>query len=182
MIYTKKGDDGTTSLVDGRRVKKSDLRVEAYGTVDELNSIVGLLAEEVYAISQNCYKQLKTIQNRLFVVQTLLATEQEETYKQMPQLADDAANELERWIDIADQQVPRLKAFVIPGGSHASALAHVARTVCRRAERCVVRLNETIDVAENIKKYINRLSDYLFVIARLLLFLEQKEENFWSAE
>ena len=182
MIYTKKGDGGTTSLVDGRRVKKCDLRVEAYGTVDELNSLLGLLAEEVLPIDEACYKQMKTIQNRLFVIQTLLATEQEETYRQLPQLDDDAAAELEAWIDHADAQLPKLKAFVIPGGSHASALGHVVRTVCRRAERCIVRLNENEKIAENIKKYINRLSDYLFVISRLLVHLEQKEENFWSAE
>ncbi len=182
MIYTKSGDDGTTSLVDGRRVKKCDLRVEAYGTVDELNALVGLLAEEVSLVCVDCYKQLKNIQNKLFIIQTLLATEQQETYMQMPQLADEAASVLEGWIDAADKQLPRLSAFVIPGGTHASALCHVARTVCRRAERCIVRLDEAAAIEENIKKYINRLSDYLFVMSRLLIYLEQKEEVFWIAE
>lgn len=195
MIYTKTGDNGTTSLVGGRRVKKYDQRVEAYGTVDELNAHIGMLATmmrdksidlemafDVREQFENCYKQLKTAQNKLFVIQTLLATEDEETYKKLPQLDDNATDEMEAWIDDIDKRLPTLKSFVIPGGTTISAQAHIARTVCRRAERQIVRLAEEENIEEKIKKYINRTSDYLFVISRFALILENKAENFWSAE
>ena len=195
MIYTKTGDNGTTSLVGGRRVKKYDQRVEAYGTVDELNAHIGMLATmmrdksidlemafDVREQFENCYKQLKTAQNKLFVIQTLLATEDEDTYNKLPQLDDNATDEMEVWIDDIDKRLPALKSFVIPGGTTISAQAHIARTVCRRAERQIVRLAEEENIEEKIKKYINRTSDYLFVISRFALILENKAENFWSAE
>lgn len=195
MIYTKTGDNGTTSLVGGRRVKKYDQRVEAYGTVDELNAHIGMLATmmrdksidlemafDVREQFENCYKQLKTAQNKLFVIQTLLATEDEDTYNKLPQLDDNATDEMEAWIDDIDKRLPALKSFVIPGGTTISAQAHIARTVCRRAERQIVRLAEEENIEEKIKKYINRTSDYLFVISRFALILENKAENFWSAE
>lgn len=195
MIYTKTGDNGTTSLVGGRRVKKYDQRVEAYGTVDELNAHIGMLATmmrdksidlemafDVREQFENCYKQLKTAQNKLFVIQTLLATEDEDTYKKLPQLDDNATDEMEAWIDDIDKRLPALKSFVIPGGTTISAQAHIARTVCRRAERQIVRLAEEENIEEKIKKYINRTSDYLFVISRFALILENKAENFWNAE
>lgn len=195
MIYTKTGDNGTTSLVGGRRVKKYDQRVEAYGTVDELNAHIGMLATmmrdksidlemafDVREQFENCYKQLKTAQNKLFVIQTLLATEDEETYNKLPQLDDNATDEMEAWIDDIDKRLPALKSFVIPGGTTISAQAHIARTVCRRAERQIVRLADEENIEEKIKKYINRTSDYLFVISRFALILENKAENFWSAE
>lgn len=195
MIYTKTGDNGTTSLIGGRRVKKYDQRVEAYGTVDELNAHIGMLATmmrdksidlemafDVREQFENCYKQLKTAQNKLFVIQTLLATEDEETYNKLPQLDDNATDEMEAWIDDIDKRLPALKSFVIPGGTTISAQAHIARTVCRRAERQIVRLAEEENIEEKIKKYINRTSDYLFVISRFALILENKAENFWSAE
>ena len=191
MIYTKTGDKGTTSLVGGRRVKKCDQRVEAYGTVDELNSHIGMLAEMMRGQAQNLdiafdvreqfedgCKQLKWIQNQLFVIQTLLATEEEETRKKLPQLSESATGELEQWIDTMDARLPKLNSFVIAGGSIAAAQAHIARTVCRRAEREIVRLDDD----EMIMKFINRLSDYLFVISRYTLLLENKREIFWSAE
>ena len=195
MIYTKTGDNGTTSLVGGRRVKKYDQRVEAYGTVDELNAHIGMLATmmrdksidlemafDVREQFENCYKQLKTVQNKLFAIQTLLATEDEETYNKLPQLDDNATDEMEAWIDDIDKRLPALKSFVIPGGTTISAQAHIARTVCRRAERQIVRLAEEENIEERIKKYINRTSDYLFIISRFALILENKAENFWSAE
>lgn len=191
MIYTKTGDKGTTSLVGGRRVKKCDQRVEAYGTVDELNSHIGMLAEmmreqardldvafDVREQFEDGCKQLKWIQNQLFVIQTLLATEEEETRKKLPQLSESATGELEQWIDTMDARLPKLNSFVIAGGSIAAAQAHIARTVCRRAEREIVRLDDD----ETIMKFINRLSDYLFVISRYTLLLENKREIFWSAE
>lgn len=191
MVYTKTGDKGTTSLVGGRRVKKCDPRVEAYGSVDELNSHVGLLAEMLRETSakpgseedvEECCRQLKRIQDRLFVVQTLLATEDGEMYKKFPQMADENVVEVERWIDTMDALLPKHNRFVIPGGSMASAQAHVARTVCRRAERMVVRLAEEENIEEILMKYINRVSDYLFVISRYILMLEGKNEIFWSVE
>lgn len=195
MIYTKTGDNGTTSLVGGRRVKKYNQRVEAYGTVDELNAHIGMLATmmrdksidlemafDVREQFENCYKQLKTAQNKLFVIQTLLATEDEDTYNKLPQLDDNATDEMEAWIDDIDKRLPALKSFVIPGGTTISAQAHIARTVCRRAERQIVRLAEEENIEEKIKKYINRTSDYLFVISRFALILDNKAENFWSAE
>ena len=191
MIYTKTGDKGTTSLVGGRRVKKCDQRVEAYGTVDELNSHIGMLAEmmreqardldvafDVREQFEDGCKQLKWTQNQLFVIQTLLATEEEETRKKLPQLSESATGELEQWIDTMDARLPKLNSFVIAGGSIAAAQAHIARTVCRRAEREIVRLDDD----ETIMKFINRLSDYLFVISRYTLLLENKREIFWSAE
>lgn len=195
MVYTKTGDKGTTSLVGGRRVKKYDQRVEAYGTVDELNSHLGLLAEMLLEESQDleidfdireqfeeCHKQLKKTQNNLFVIQTLLATEEETIYQKLPQLGEESVAEMEHWIDEMDGKLPKLNSFVIPGGSMASAQAHVCRTVCRRAEREIVRLAEEENIEEKIKKFINRTSDYLFVTSRFILLLADKKENFWSAE
>lgn len=181
MIYTKTGDKGTTSLVGGRRVKKCDPRVEAYGTIDELNSHIGLLAEMVFRYEE-LYKQLKKVQNNLFVIQTLLATEDESIYQKLPHLGDNAVSEMESWIDAMDAQLPKLNSFVIPGGSITSAQAHVARTVCRRAERETVRLSEQENIDGQLLKYVNRTSDYLFVISRYILLLENRKENFWSAE
>lgn len=195
MIYTKTGDTGTTSLVGGSRVKKNSPRVEAYGTVDELNSHIGLLATMIDEKShnldfafdireqfENLYNQLKTIQNTLFVMQTLLATEDKDTYARLAHLKEQSLTDMEAWIDKMDAQLPRLKSFVIAGGSIAAAQAHVARTVCRRAERAMVSLNDEEKIEEILLKYINRTSDYLFVISRFLLLLENKKEIFWSAE
>lgn len=168
-------------------MKKYDQRVEAYGSVDELNSHIGLLAEMTRQLHDvdchqhpDCFPQLKKVQNNLFVVQTLLATEDESIYQKLPQLNEEAVIEMEHWIDEMDAQLPKLNSFVIPGGSTSSAQAHVCRTVCRRAEREIVRLAEDVTVEEKIKKYINRTSDYLFVLSRYILMIEGREENFWS--
>lgn len=194
MVYTKTGDSGTTSLVGGKRVKKCHPRVEAYGTVDELNSHIGLLAEMLKEETKSsdidlktCEQfgtlnnQLKKTQIKLFVIQTLLATENEATYNTLPQIGDNDISETEQWIDNMEKQLPKLKNFVIPGGSLTSAQAHVARTVCRRAERETVRLADEEKVDEKLLKYINRLSDYLFILSRYILLLEKKKEIFWSA-
>lgn len=192
MIYTKTGDNGTTSLVDGTRVSKCDIRVESYGTVDELNSHIGLLAEMVLEIPQRrngldikefqrWFGELKKIQNELFVVQTLLATADPEVYQKMPQLPQESVDRLESSIDELTAILPKSNAFVIAGGSKAGAECHVARTVCRRAERQIVRLAETAEVEEVVRKYVNRLSDFLFVLSRHLVLLEEKKENFWHA-
>ena len=181
MIYTKTGDKGTTSLVDGKRVLKCDLRVEAYGTVDELNSHVGLIGEMLVAKDEVHYRQLKQIQNDLFVIQTLLATEGEEMYSKLSQLREGAVEAVESWIDEIQAQLPKNNAFVIAGGTLTGAECHVARCVCRRAERRIVELMQHCKVEESIGKYINRISDYLFVLSRFTVIFEGKQEDFWHA-
>lgn len=177
MIYTKTGDSGTTSLVGGSRVNKDDVRVEAYGTVDELNSHIGLLAEMLRPIQGGYYDELKAVQHNLFTLQTLLATEDETIYARLPQLAAEEVDILERQIDTINDQLPKLHNFVIAGGNVSGAQCHVCRTVCRRAERCVVTLAREAHVDEVIMRYLNRLSDYLFVLARCVVLLDGKVED-----
>lgn len=205
MIYTRKGDSGYTSLIEGCRVKKNDLRVGTYGTVDELNSHIGLLHEMLFDKSidldytsserkefANCCSQLRLIQTDLFIIQSLLATNDAKTYACLPQLDPKASTTLETWIDKLSQRLPKSEGFVIPGGSVASAQAHIARTVCRRAERCMVTLKERktkakegqtpMTVEKDLLKYINRLSDFLFIMARYVIVVENKKEFFWTAK
>ena len=156
MIYTKTGDGGTTSLVGGSRVSKDDVRVEAYGTVDELNSHIGLLAEMVRPLAGGYYDELKSVQNNLFTLQTLLATEDAEIYRRLPQLAATETEILERQIDTISDQLPKLHNFVIAGGNKIGAECHVCRTVCRRAERRVVSLSQHATVDDNLLRYLNR--------------------------
>ena len=189
MIYTKTGDHGTTSLVGGSRVNKDDLRVEAYGTVDELNSHIGLLAELMKSMKGGYYDELKAVQHNLFTLQTLLATEDEAIYARLPQLDEEEVELLERQIDTLTDLLPKLQNFVIAGGNLAGAQCHVARTVCRRAERRVVTLtHETIQQSGNqtiqqstdvILRYLNRLSDYLFVLARYAVVADGKQEDLY---
>ncbi len=179
MIYTKTGDKGTTSLVGGTRVLKCDDRVEAYGTVDELNSHVGLLAEQIRQEDAVHYDFLKKVQHNLFIVQTLLATEKELPYE-LPKLASDAVSELEAAIDSLQETLPKFRHFIIPGGNVASAQCHVCRTVCRRAERCIVRLAQEHPVAEDVSCYVNRLSDFFFVLSRHLVISKGQEESFFE--
>lgn len=179
MIYTKTGDGGTTSLVGGTRVSKCHPRVEAYGTVDELNAHIGLLAEMIRDIDSRQFDLLKEVQQRLFVVQTLLATEKEVPF-QLPQLPDTAVDDIEHQIDELQAQLPPFRSFVMPGGTLPSAQCHVARTVCRRAERCIVKLSEQSPVDNRIARYINRLSDYLFVLSRHLVISQGAEESLFK--
>ncbi len=179
MIYTKTGDKGTTSLVGGSRVSKDDVRVEAYGTVDELNSHIGLLAEMIRPTEGGYYDELKAVQHNLFTLQTLLATEDEALYARLPQLAEEEVEILERQIDTITDQLPKLHNFVIAGGTMTGAQCHVARTVCRRAERCVVTLAQQSHVDDVLLRYLNRLSDYLFVLARRAVVAEGKEEDLY---
>lgn len=179
MIYTKTGDGGTTSLVGGSRVEKDDVRVEAYGTVDELNSHIGLLAEMVRPLAGGYYDELKAVQHNLFTLQTLLATEDSEIYQRLPQLAEEEIEILECQIDTISDQLPKLHNFVIAGGNRTGAECHVCRTVCRRAERRVVSLARQAAVDAVLMRYLNRLSDYLFVLARQVVVLEGKEEDLY---
>jgi cob(I)alamin adenosyltransferase len=181
MIYTKTGDKGTTSLVGGTRVPKYDIRIETYGTVDELNSYLAVVAECAKPISDKYYNQLKTIQQELFVIQTLLATEDDEIYSKLPQLPSSAIEQMECNIDEMEKTLPRLQSFVIPGGSLVSAHAHVARCICRRSERLCVKLAAEQTISADICIYLNRLSDYLFLLSRMLLYIEGKEECYWHS-
>jgi len=179
MIYTKTGDKGTTSLVGGSRVSKDDARVEAYGTVDELNSHIGLLAEMMRQMEGGYYDELKAVQHNLFTMQTLLATEDSEIYSKLPQLAEEEVEMLERQIDILTDMLPKLQNFVIAGGNMTGAQCHVCRTVCRRAERRVVTLARQAHVDDVLMRYLNRLSDYLFVLARRAVAADGKVEDLY---
>lgn len=162
-IYTCTGDTGTTSLVGGKRVSKTHDRLEAYGTVDELSSHLGLLAARIADMPEHAF--LCHTQQTLFDVSAWLATESESTYKPAP-LRPEIVGEVEREIDTLQESLPQLRTFILPGGCAASAQAHVCRTVCRRAERRIIALSETCDVSKTLLCYINRVSDYLFVLAR----------------
>ncbi len=175
-IYTKTGDAGTTSLVGGKRVPKDCARLESYGTVDELNAHVGLLLTYV---SENQDREcLISIQNRLFVVGAQLATEAPNVPSSV--ITDDDVTNLENNIDKASEGLPKWRGFTLPGGCREAAIAHVCRTVCRRAERRILTLNSEEEVDPQLIKYINRLSDYFYVLALRLNFLHGTEEILWK--
>lgn len=165
-IYTKTGDKGKTSLIGGTKVFKSDLRIEAYGTVDELNSFIGLCLD--YLKSLNIDNVLAETQDRLFTIGSALACDPaKETKLKIPDLYEEDIVLLEKEIDKMNEVLPAMKSFILPGGHVAVSTLHVARSVCRRAERCCVRMvKKEKEVSELIIKYLNRLSDYLFVLAR----------------
>lgn len=163
-IYTKSGDKGTTALLGGTRVSKAHLRLEAYGTVDELNSYIGLLRDQ--EVNQPRRSFLKEIQDRLFTLGSTLATAPDKNVKNVPDLKEDDIDLLEKAMDDMDKELPPLRYFILPGGHQAVSFCHLARTVCRRAERNTVVLHEKEPVAEICIRYLNRLSDYLFVLAR----------------
>lgn len=164
-IYTKTGDDGTTGLFGGSRVRKDHLRIETYGTVDELNSIIGVTLTT--PVPEHLAVQLRSISSVLFTLGADLATplDPPPTYD-VPRIGDEHIAELECWIDAHDDALEPLKSFILPGGSPAAAHLHVARTVCRRAERNAVALAAYEEVGPYVVRYLNRLSDYLFTAAR----------------
>jgi cob(I)alamin adenosyltransferase len=165
-IYTKKGDKGETGLIGGVRVSKNDLRINAYGTVDELNAHIGMLRD---SISNNeVGVQLLDIQDRLFTAGSLLAVGEKGTSMKLPELMESDITMLETWIDKMDQLLPEMKTFVLPGGHLTVSKCHIARTVCRRAERIIVELSNRVNVDSVILSYFNRLSDYLFTLSRKL--------------
>lgn len=176
-IYTKTGDKGFTSLVGGTRISKSELKIEAYGSVDELNSWIGVLHDQL--INDSRKSVLKEIQDRLFTIGSDLASEQDKDHTKIPDLFEKDIEFLETQIDQMNENLPSLRHFVLPGGHQSVSFAHVARTVCRRAERICIRLNETEKVNELVIKYINRLSDYLFVLSRAMANDLGIEENKW---
>lgn len=180
-IYTKTGDDGTTGLIGGSRVKKYNLRLEAYGTVDELNAYIGLVRSLYH--EEQATAVLEKIQNKLFVIGANLASESsnELIKKQLPCRAEDIElleKEMDRMVDL----LPPLNHFILPGGAEASSFCHVARTVCRRAERRIVELAEKEEVDSMLIKYINRLSDYLFVLSRKISLDLKTPEILWFPE
>jgi len=176
-IYTKTGDKGQTSLIGGTRVPKHHLRIESYGTVDELNSYIGLIRDQ--QVSEYQQNLLKEIQDRLFTIGSALASDPEKSKMKIPDLHQKDIELLEKEIDTMTAELPELRHFILPGGSNAVSFCHLARCVCRRAERICVHLSEDSFVDEKVMVYLNRLSDYLFVLSRKLCFDNQIEENKW---
>ena len=176
-IYTKTGDQGETSLFGGRRLLKSELRIEAYGTVDELNSHLGLVRD--YAGEAGIKVLLKSIQDLLFTLGANLASDPEKALP-VPDIQEEDITILEQEIDRMNEGLPELKNFILPGGHPAVSFCHIARCVCRRAERLTVHLAQQEQVTPILIKYLNRLSDYLFVLARQLAKEQGAEEVIWS--
>ena len=209
-LYTRTGDHGQTSLVGGQRVSKCCTRLESYGTIDELNSHIGLLVslirnserisympsalgvlnsimphkvEEEDVTANSLAQALTDIQSCLFVLGSYLATDTANTeLRQYSVVTPEMVSKLEHQIDLLDSLVPPFRAFILPGGTKAASQAHVCRTVCRRAERCMIALQEEIGEAldSHVMCYINRLSDYLFVLARYLNIAANQEEIVWE--
>lgn len=178
IIYTKTGDKGSTGLVGGTRVRKTHIRLEAYGTVDELNSYIGWLHREVEEVPHRDF--LRYLQHKLFTVGSYLATETEsKAPKKASIITADDIERLEKQIDLIDSRLPRLNRFVLPGGSEAGARAHICRTVARRAERIVYRVADEYPVSEEVLVFLNRLSDYFFVLSRHESS-KMSEEIYWE--
>ena len=176
-IYTKTGDKGYTSLIGGTRVPKHHLRIESYGTVDELNSYIGLIRDQ--QISHHDKDMLKQIQDRLFTIGSSLAADPEKSKMIIPDLYPEDIELLEKEMDRMNESLPELKHFILPGGSNAVSYCHIARCVCRRAERLTVHLAEESTVDEKVNIYLNRLSDYLFTMARMIAYIDKVPENQW---
>ena len=177
-IYTKTGDEGTTSLFGGKRVSKSELRIDTYGTVDELNSWMGVLRDQ--EVNQKRKDVLIEIQDRLFTIGSILATEPENTKVKIPSLSENDVAFLEKGMDEMDAQLQPMRFFVLPGGHTSISWGHVSRTVCRRAERLVIALHQHEKVEPLVIKYLNRLSDYLFVLCRMMTHELGVEETPWK--
>ena len=176
-IYTKTGDKGYTSLIGGTRVPKHHLRIESYGTVDELNSYIGLIRD--LQLSDYDKDILKQIQDRLFTIGSSLAADPEKSRMVIPDLHPEDIELLEKEMDRMNEILPELRHFILPGGSNAISYCHIARCVCRRAERLSVHLAEESTVDEKVNIYLNRLSDYLFTLARLIGHDNKVPENQW---
>lgn len=177
-IYTKTGDQGSTALFGGKRISKADLRIEAYGTIDELNSWLGLVRDQPINAGRNEF--ITGIQNNLFVIGSMLAAEPGNKKIRIPLLQDLAVKDLEEAIDRMDESLPPMRSFVLPGGSQSVSFCHVARTVCRRAERRVVALYQHEEADPLVLTYLNRLSDYLFMLARTMAHELNVAETPWK--
>jgi len=176
-IYTKTGDQGMTSLFGGKRVSKADLRIETYGTVDELNSWMGVIRDQ--EVNQKRKSVLVDIQDRLFTVGSILATEPGNKKVKIPALAVADVQDLERQIDLMDSELEPMRFFVLPGGHQSVSFCHVARTVCRRAERLIITLHNVEGIDPLIIQYVNRLSDFLFMLSRKMAAELKAEETAW---
>jgi cob(I)alamin adenosyltransferase len=177
-IYTKTGDKGTTALFGGKRVSKADLRIDAYGTVDELNSWIGVLRDQ--HVNQHRLPELVEIQDRLFTLGSILAAEPGNTKVKVPKLVDEDVTFLEKKIDEMETHLEPMKNFVLPGGHPSVSFGHVARTVCRRAERLVIAVHTSEPVGDVVIQYLNRLSDYLFVLCRKMTAELEATETPWK--
>lgn len=178
-VYTKTGDKGTTSLVGGTRVAKTHVRLDAYGTIDELNANLGLLL--TYLDEERDRELILQIQNKLFSVGSYLATDQSSvTLNCASIIVSEDVFILENAMDAMDEVLPPLNAFILPGGARGAAVCHICRTICRRAERRILALSDTFEIDNNVLCYVNRLSDYLFVLSRKINSLENNDEIFWN--
>ncbi len=179
-IYTKGGDKGKTSLIGGERVSKTDLRVEAYGTVDELMAFTALLADKLMGDERFCTieNQLRRIESQLMTVSALLAVGKGGEDK-VADIKAEATEELECWIDEMQEQLPAITKFTIPGGDERISMCHICRTVCRRAERAALRVAEVGEVNSSATVYLNRLSDYFYLLGRTITSLTHSEEILW---
>jgi len=181
-VYTRTGDGGTTRLAGGQVVSKSHPRIEAYGTIDELNAFVGFAREmaQKAPYGEIVAKRLLRIQNELFDLGTELAVLPEDRRPDTPSLSPDSVERLEREMDEMNESLPPLTSFILPGGGEVSVRLHLARTVCRRAERAIVRLlEEGTELSPHLLRYLNRLSDWFFVASRYIAHLEGEKENLW---
>jgi cob(I)alamin adenosyltransferase len=177
-IYTKKGDTGETSLIGGTRVPKHHLRIESYGTLDLLNSWIGLLRSQ--PVDETYIKVLIEIQDRLFTIGSMLASDPEASRMKIPELKEEDVVILEKEIDRMEANLPEMKSFILPGGHTIVAYCHIIRCICRRSERLASRLNESEQVSPLVIKYLNRLSDYFFVLSRMLAKELNAEEVTWK--
>lgn len=183
-IYTKTGDKGETALYGGTRVSKASAKVEAYGTIDELNAFIGIAKSHID--DSDCLKQLAEIQYDLFTLGSEAATPIDKVYlangkSRLPvTIKEEDISKLEVWMDKMDESLEPLQFFILPGGGKAATFLHAARTICRRAERGMVFLNETEEMRPELIKYLNRLSDYLFVMARYVSMLNNEQEEYWN--
>jgi len=178
-IYTKTGDEGQTSLFGGKRVSKADIRIDSYGTVDELNAYIGLVSDQ--EVNKNRVDFLTDIQNKLFIIGSMLAAEPGNTKIKIPVLSDTDTEVLEKEIDTMEGHLQPLRFFVLPGGHTSVSFCHVARTVCRRAERLAIVLDQQDRIEPMIIRYLNRLSDYLFVLSRTMANELGVEERPWKS-
>ena len=180
VIYTGTGDKGKTSLVGGQRISKTDQRIESYGTVDELSSFIGLLI--TYMDNQKDKDFLIFVQHKMFTIGSYLATDQENTeLKIESKVTPESIIRIENEIDSLDSELPKMKQFILPGGNRSSSVAHICRSICRRAEREIYRLAEHHLVEEPILVFMNRLSDYLFVLARKEGLKNNGREIMWDS-
>lgn len=179
-IYTKGGDKGQTSLLGGTRVPKYHVKIEAYGTTDELNSYLGLIRDQ--EIDEQTKNILLIVQEKLFVAEAILASDNDEHLKSLPVITEKDIELLEYEIDRMNQSLPELKKFILPGGHTIVSYCHIARCVCRRAERLAIKCCEESSFVEIVIKYLNRLSDYLFVLARSLGKKLNAVETLWEAQ